>query len=155
MWDADTAQAAPVALPVSATEEQNPDRHTVRRARFNEALALHGRGWPVRRIARALGADRKTVRGWLRSGEFPSWRHRPRGSSVDRHAEHLNRRWDEGCRNAVQLWREIQDQGFRGQSRTVQRGSWPMRRGPGRTGRGPGAVMAHAFETSGRVAGRG
>ncbi|MBV9747969.1 MAG: transposase, partial [Acetobacteraceae bacterium] len=50
-----------------------------------------------------------------------SWRHRPRGSSVDRHAEHLDRRWGEGCRNAVQLWREIQDQGFRGRLRTVQR----------------------------------
>ncbi|MBV8704955.1 MAG: ISL3 family transposase [Acetobacteraceae bacterium] len=121
---ADTAaQTAPVAPPMPAVVEppQGPDRHAVRRARFHEALALHGQGWPVRRIARALGADRKTVRGWLRSGEFPTWRHRPRGSSVDRHAEHLNRRWDEGCRNAAQLWREIRDQGFRGRLRTVQR----------------------------------
>jgi len=120
--EADTAQTVPVAPPVpAAIEPQGPDRHAVRRARFNEALMLHSQGWPVRRIARALGADRKTVRDWLCSGEFPSWRHRPRGSSVDRHAEHLDRRWGEGCRNAVQLWREIQDQGFRGRLRTVQR----------------------------------
>lgn len=121
VWDTDTAQTAPVASLVPAIEPHGPDRHAARRARCNEALALHGQGWPVRRIARALGADRKTVRGWLRSGEFPTWRHRPRGSAVDRHAEHLNRRWGEGCRNAAQLWREIQGQGFRGRLRTVQR----------------------------------
>lgn len=134
--EADTAQTAPAASPAPATKAQGPDRHALRRARFNEALALRGQGWPVRRIARALGVDRKTVRDWLRSGEFPSWRHRPRGSSVDRHAEHLNRRWDEGCRNAVQLWREIQDQGFRGRSRTVQR--WVH----GRRSADPGADAA-------------
>ncbi len=119
--EADTAQTAPATSPTPATEAQGPDRHAVRRARFDEALALHGQGWPMRRIARALSADRKTVRDWLRSGEFPSWRHHPRGSSTDRHAEHLNRRWGEGCHNAAQLWREIRHQGFRGRLRTVQR----------------------------------
>ena len=67
-----TAHTAPVAPPMPAAEPQGPDRHAVRRARFNEALALHGQGWSVRRIARALGADRQTVRGWLCSGEFPT-----------------------------------------------------------------------------------
>ena len=106
------------------------DRHAIRRARFNEALALHEQGWPVRRIARALGVTRQTVHGWLRSGQLPTWRQRPRGSCVARHAEHLDRRWNEGCHNAAQLWREIQGQGFRGQLRTVQR--WVCdRRGAG------------------------
>ena len=145
------------AFPAAAIERHAPDRHAVRRARFNEALALHGQGWPVRRIARVLGADRKTIRDWLRSGEFPSWRHRPRGSSVDRHAEHLDRRWGEGCHNAAQLWREIQDQGFRGRLRTVQR--WASGRrsgGPGRIRYGPeGGTVADAVEASRGVAGRG
>jgi transposase len=68
-----------------------------------------------------VGVDRQTVQGWLRSGQLPTWRRRPRGSSVDRHAEHLDRRWDEGCRNAARLWREIREQGFRGRLRTVPR----------------------------------
>jgi transposase len=134
-----------------AAEPHAPDRHAVRRARFNEALALHGQGWPARRIARAVGADRQTVQGWLRSGQLPTWRQRPRGSSVDRHAEHLDRRWDEGCRNAAQLWREIREQGFRGQLRTVQR--WVRgRRGAAPTPSGASRAAAWPMPSKQRAA---
>jgi transposase len=121
-----STQAASEVPPASSAAPLVPDRHATRRARFDEALALHGQGWPVRRIARALGVNRQTVHGWLRSGQLPTWRQRPRGNAVDRHAEHLQQRWDEGCRNAAQLWREIRVQGFPGQLRTVQR--WVRRR---------------------------
>jgi len=94
----------------------------------------------VRRIARAVGANRQTVQGWLRSGQLPTWRQQPRGNTVDRHAEHLDQRWNEGCHNAAQLWREIQEQGFRGQLRTVQR--WVRdRRGADPAASGPGRVV--------------
>ena len=63
---------------------------------------------------------RQTVQGWLRSGELPIWQQQCHGSSIDGHADHLNRRWDEGYRNAAQLWREIRDQSF-GRLPTVQR----------------------------------
>lgn len=114
-------QPAPDAVSAPAADPHAPDRHAVRHDRFNEAMALHGQGWSARRIARAVGANRQTVQGWVRSGQLPTWRQQPRGSTVVRHAEHLDRRWSEGCRNAAQLWREIQEQGFRGQLRTVQR----------------------------------
>ena len=134
-------QPAPNAVLAPATEPHAPDRHAVRRDRFNEAMALHGQGWSARRIARAVGANRQTVQGWLRLGQLPTWRQQPRGSPIDRHAEHLNRRWSEGCHNAAQLWREIKEQGFRGQLRTVQR--WACaRRGadPAAFGLGRGAA---------------
>jgi transposase len=125
-----SARTVPEVPPAPVVEPHAPDQHAVRRARFDEAVALHGRGWPARRIARAVGVNRQTVQGWLRSGRLPVWRQRPRGSSVDRHAEHLDRRWSEGCRNAAQLWREIRERGFRGQLRTAQR--WARaRRGAG------------------------
>jgi len=107
--------------PAPADQPQGADRHAIRRARFSEALALHAQGWSARRIAQIVGVNRQTVQGWLRSGELPTWRRHCRGSSVDQHAEHLDRRWDEGCHNAAQLWREVQEQGFRGRLRTVQR----------------------------------
>jgi transposase len=106
--------AYPAMLPV-------PDRHAIRRARFDEALALQGQGWSMRRIARALGVNRQTVQGWLRTRQLPMWRQQPRGSSVDQHSDYLRRRWDQGCRNAAELWREIRQQGFHGRLRTVQR----------------------------------
>jgi transposase len=119
--EVDVEHTAPTAPSAAVAEPEAPDRHAVRRARFDEALALHVQGWSARRIARTVGVNRQTVQGWLRSGELPTWRQRRRGSSVDRHAGHLDRRWAEGCRNAAQLWREIREQGFRGRPRTVQR----------------------------------
>ena len=116
----DTQPTPDVSLDPAA-EPDAPDRHAVRRDRFNKAMALNGQGWSARRIARAVGVNRQTVQGWLRSGELPTWCQPSRGSTVDRHAGHLDRRWGEGCHNAAQLWREIQEQGFRGQLRTVQR----------------------------------
>jgi transposase len=116
-----SVQAEPEVPLASPAVPPALDRHAIRRARFDEALALHGQGWSVRRIARALGVNRQTVQGWLRSRQLPMWRQQPRGSSVDRHADHLRRRWGEGCRIAAELWREIRQQGFRGQLRTVQR----------------------------------
>jgi transposase len=38
----------------------------------------------------------------------------------------LERRWQEGCRNATRLWREVRAQGFGGGERTVRR--WAERR---------------------------
>ncbi|WP_244439580.1 ISL3 family transposase [Azospirillum baldaniorum] len=108
-------------LPAPAAELPTADRHGVRKARFDEVMALHGQGWPMKRIARTLGVNRKTARAWVRAGELPVWSQRDRGSAVDRHAVYLRQRWGEGCHNAVRLWQEIQERGFRGQLRTVQR----------------------------------
>jgi len=122
-------------------ELHTADQHAIRRDRSNEAMALHGQGWSARRFARAVGVNHQTVQGWLRSGHLPTWRQQARGSTVDRHAEHLDQRWSDGCRNAAQLWREIKEQGFHGQLRTVQR--WvSARRGadPAASGVGRGAA---------------
>ncbi|MCW2239006.1 transposase [Azospirillum canadense] len=109
--------------PIPAVEAELPatDRHADRRARFTEAMALHGQGWPMKRIARTLGVNRKTLRGWVQSGRLPLWTQRSRGSAVDVHAAYLQQRWDQGCHNAARLWQELQGRGFRGQLRTVQR----------------------------------
>jgi hypothetical protein len=40
-------------------------------------------------------------------------------NSVDKYAAYLDRRLLEGCRNVSQLWRELQQQGFRGQNSSV------------------------------------
>ena len=88
-------------LPAPAAELPTADRHGVRQVRFDEVMALHGQGWPMKRIARTLGINRKTVRAWVRSGELPVWSQRDRGSAVDRHAVHLRQRWGEGCHNAA------------------------------------------------------
>src|SRR3954454_24226243 len=77
-------------------------------------------------ISRLLGTDCKTVRQWLRAGDIPSWCQPRRGSKLDAHRDHLERRWVEGCRNAARLWRESASVGFSGGYTTVK--AWAARR---------------------------
>ena len=101
-----------------------------RQARYEEAARLHCGGASIRRIAALLGAERKTVRHWLRLGGAPSWKKPRRGSALDPYVPLLKRRWAEGCRNAAQLWREVAAAGYAGRPGTVR--AWATRRRDGR-----------------------
>lgn len=117
-----TAQAAASAQPakLTAAEIRRREAYARRQARYEEAARLRQAGVPLRRVAGLLGAERKTVRRWLRAGQAPLWRKPPRGSVLDPYREHLERRWAEGCRNAAQLWRELRELGFGGRPTTVR-----------------------------------
>jgi transposase len=106
--------------PPTAAERRSRDRYARRQARYEEAAQLRARGLSLRRIAASLGVERKTVRRWLRAGRASLWRKPPRRTALDPHREYLERRWAEGCHNAAQLWRELVQQGFRGNSRAVR-----------------------------------
>jgi transposase len=80
-----------------------------------------------------MGMHRATVRQWLGAGSFPERAQRQVTSRTDRFLDYLRRRWDEGCHNAAQLTREIQDMGFGGTAVMVRRRVAPWRRGE-RTG---------------------
>lgn len=97
-----------------------------RHARFEEAARLHAAGASLSAISRRLGADRKTLRGWLRAGGMPSWRRPRHGGALDPYRGHLERRWAEGCRNAARLWRELASMGFPGRPSAVR--AWATRR---------------------------
>ena len=84
--------------------------------------------WPPARshraaIAQRVGASRVTVYRYLHMNEPPARKQpRPRGSRLLRPYEaYLLRRWQEGCRNAKQLWRAIAAQGYGYSSHTVER----------------------------------
>lgn len=107
------------AVPTAA-QEANAASRMRRQARYEEAARLRGVGATITRISAELGADRKTVHGWLRLGQAPSWR-QPSGDSIlNPFKSFLGRRWSEGCRNATQLWRELLTLGFRGRSSVVR-----------------------------------
>ena len=59
-------------------------------------------------MARALDLDRKTVRVWLRRDAPPSWqRRRTVPTILDPYRDHLEARWQAGCRNAAELARGL------------------------------------------------
>jgi transposase len=82
--------------------------------RYEEIRRLHSEGYSQKAISRKLGVGRKTIRRFLRAGEFPERAVPRRPSRLDRFRKYLEQRWSEGCHNATQLWREIQEQGYRG-----------------------------------------
>jgi transposase len=112
-----------------------------RQARYEAAARLRAAGASISRIAALLGAERKTVRRWLRLGHAPLWTKPRRGSVLDAHAAHLDRRWAEGCRNAAQLWRELLGLGFAGRPSTVRAWAGRRRSGEPEAARGERGVM--------------
>jgi transposase len=113
--------------PPTRREQRSAARHAARHALYDEVVGLNARGWSQTRIAETLNLDRKTVRVWLRSGQPPAWRQPAKGSRLDPFLDHLRQRWDDGCHNAAQLWREIKSLGFTGQRTLVRDWARPLR----------------------------
>ena len=58
-----------------------------------------------------MGLDADTIGRWLAADSFPE--RKPVGSKALRpYLAHIHRRWDEGCHNASQIWREISQLGY-------------------------------------------
>jgi transposase len=99
----------------SPAEKRSQDRRECRLERYDQVIELHRQGMNQRAIGRTLHIGRKTVRRFLRSGQFPERatpRRKPPG--VNKFRDYLEKRWAEGCHNATKLWREIRTQGYAG-----------------------------------------
>ena len=89
--------------------------------RYAEIQRLAAGGGSILGIARRLGVTRTMVRRYLFADAPPERDYPRRRGLLDRYEPYLRRRWAAGCRNALQLWREIQEQGYPGTSRQVSR----------------------------------
>ena len=111
-------KAAPVVWPPSkgtASEEKSQQSRQKRLQRYEAIVQRQEQGASRRQIAEELGLSRMTVLRYLRAGEFPECaQNKPRQTSLDPFKAYLQQRWEEGCRNAGQLYREIKEQGFPG-----------------------------------------
>jgi transposase len=92
-----------------------------------EMVARKERGEGIKRIARELGVDRKTVKRWLRLGAWRPRQHQRRARQLDRFAEFIERRAPEVGWNGAVLYRELQGLGFGGGCLQVQRFLRPYR----------------------------
>jgi transposase len=128
---------SPAPQPPSRAEQASQASLLRRQARYEEVARLHGEGMSLRRIAGLLGAERKTVRSWLRLGHAPLWRKPKRIGGLDPHMPFLEQRWAEGCHNAAQLWRELVVRGFSGRPTTVRAWATGRRQATGSVYAGP------------------
>src|SRR5919201_1532066 len=92
-----------------------------------EMVARRARGEGVKRIARELGVDRKTVKRWLRLGAWQPRQPQRRARQLDCFAELIERRAPEVGFNGVVLYRELKGVGFTGGLLQVQRFIRPYR----------------------------
>lgn len=110
--------AVPSAL--SPTKQYQSERRASRIARWERVRALAQAGATIRQIGREIGISRKTVRRLIAAPEPPRNRvenRRPgglRSPTLQPYVTCLQDRWQAGCTNVSQLFREIAAQGYAG-----------------------------------------
>ena len=97
-----------------------------RLARYRRVINLHKQGLSIREISRQIPLSRQTVRRYIKAGEFPEIAPSKRVSTaLMPYTAYLQSQWQAGVRNAAQLFRDIQAQGYCGSYRLVRR--WKTR----------------------------
>jgi len=131
-------QPEPEPTPVSEEKDPEPQlakaeqrRQATRQrrlARYQTVIELHQQGKSMRAIARELKLGNRTVRRYIRAGEFPEMaQRRQRATILDPYLTYLEERWSMGFRNAAQLYREIKAQGYPGSQPLVGLWAWKKR----------------------------
>ena len=101
-------------------EERKQQRRQRRHERYERVMELHRLGHTQRAISLEVGIVRKTIRRWLRAGQFPERKTvTGRRSHVREFHEYLQQRWNQGCHNATCLFQEIRARGYRGSRQMV------------------------------------
>jgi transposase len=102
-------------------QQRQQERRQRRLERYAQVKTLHQQGMTHRAIARRLGMNRATVRRFVQAESFPERACRRVPRRTDQVTDFLQRRWKEGCRNAVRLFDELKAQGFDGSYYMVRR----------------------------------
>jgi transposase len=107
----------PTEYPVAMTKAQQQITHNraKRVAEYEQAHALRQQGWTMKAISTHMGRHHRTVRKYLEASTFPERPPRRRPPSIlDPYKAYLLERWQAGCRSVLELYRDIQAQGFAG-----------------------------------------
>jgi transposase len=63
----------------------------------------------------------RTVSKYVMGDKCPMYPEHSKPSKLDPYMDYIQKRWESGCHNATQIWREIRNLGFDGARRTVAR----------------------------------
>jgi transposase len=126
-----TPEQEPEEMALVLEEERRPARsHSVKLAqegriaqkldRYQQVVELHQQGIKAPDIASRIGIGERTVYRWLAHGSFPEARRRCRRPSlIDPYERYVISRWQEGCHNGSQIYRELKAKGYKGSLRAM------------------------------------
>jgi transposase len=125
--------AVPPPAPPRKAQELAHQRQARRLALHQQIWAFHQQGWPAWAIAQQLGIGKNTVFRYLRPETLPA---RTRRTDCGRsiltpYTPYLLERWNAGCRDALRLFRELQQRGYPGSYVTVARYAQRLRHAQG------------------------
>jgi transposase len=97
--------------------------HQERVERYHQIHDLYARKVDPANIARQVGISRQSVYAYLKMKEPPARTriHRQYKPLIEPYKEYLIKRWNEGCRNAQQVYREIKEQGYTASDQPIAR----------------------------------
>ncbi len=106
-------------------EEKSVQLHQERIELYHRIHDLHDKKAEIADIARNVGVARRTVYHYLKMEQPPERtqlvNRKGRPKKIVAYQEYLLGRWNEGCRNARQLHREITEQGYTASYANVER----------------------------------
>lgn len=105
-------------LPIKA-EQRRQANHQRRLGRYQQVLELHQQGLSQQTIGQRVGLSSKTVRRYLKLGHLPEITRQRRPGLLKPFLDYLQARWQVGCHNGAQLYREIKQLGYTGGRTTV------------------------------------
>ncbi|MPZ13494.1 MAG: ISL3 family transposase [Chloroflexi bacterium] len=128
------AEASPSLTSLSAARRRQLDRAGARIARWEEVHDRRARGQGLRQIAREMHIARMTVRRLL-DRPRPSLEPVPRpprpggltSPKLHPYVSHLEERWQAGCTNVRQLYRELAARGYTGSYSLLEQALRPSR----------------------------
>ncbi|GHO56351.1 transposase [Ktedonobacter robiniae] len=104
-------------------------RRGQRLSQYQQIMALAKEGVKDAEIARRTKLSVRTIQRWRAHDSFPEVKRRQRRSRFDPYKGYVLRRWQEGCTNGYQLWRELREQGYAGSARSVYNFLQPLSKG--------------------------
>jgi transposase len=117
--------------PAVLSKRQQKRKEETRQQRFEKwqkAHSLFKEGYAKKEIARQVGVNVRTIRDYLRSATYPErQRYSPKDGALTPYKEYILKRWEEGCHNALELLREVKQQGFMGGAPAVRDFVRPLR----------------------------
>jgi len=102
----------PPAL-LTASGKPYSAHQTERYDHYLQVVALREQGVKIKEIAKRVGLGVRTIQRWVSEGAYveTNYHHRHR-SRFDAYEAYVRQRWDGGCHNIQQIWREIRAQGY-------------------------------------------